>query len=857
MHRRLIMTGCLAILALALSVSADPVKTGSKHALDPIQPRLLREGARLATADTCYSMAFDSMAWYVDQWIMGDELYKVLLDPATTCDNPYPYSIVEVHMIIGFGGTTTFTYSGDIEAIDYSNPGCPLPDTLLGLSETYVDDVPEPEFYDIWVEFDPPVVVSGPFFAGFYIGAGLDPYADPLIITDDTPVACNSFNIWDESIGWIDMVDNDYYNFPGRLAMFAVGVPGGGTIDPPVADFSATPTTLCPGGSVAFTNLSTGTISSYAWSFGDGGSSTESSPAHVYASAGQYTISLTTTGEGGSDTETKSNYITVSAAPTANFTASPTSGAAPLYVNFTNQSTNGTSWLWNFGDGTTSTLQQPSHNYPNPGSYTVSLTASSLCGTDVETRTNLITVQDSTSIPAPELTWLSTGHGDVLLGAVELWVAETTGSEHVDYVTFEYSSGGGYVPIGTDFDGTSPLRDGTTAASTGTGFSLYWDFSALPEGTYTLRATVYDTLGQNGSAIATVYLEPTPPTAVITTPDNGDDFCSELTLLMFSNDADLSYVEVHRRQAARDYSAGLSTISALARNNAPAAAALAARLWADRGYAVMEAGGTLTTAQLTDSLAVRCNTIENNGTYDDDFLAGLRAYFGDHGNLLVFDYQRTPDYYALRIWVEEEQRAVIIGLSGASGRWLAVDGFDGWPESGEDWMVTISDPATGVIADLPLRDNFTNYQILYHGSWHTIDIMISLTARNWSVNRQLMGADFNGADGWSFAWTPTDIFEDSLYFFRSTGHDAGGMSGFSTILLRYSCATAYVAGDYNNDRVANIMDLVYLVDFITGSGSEPVGGTPRADANGDGYVNIADVVYYMTDLFGESEPPTF
>ncbi len=81
----------------------------------------------------------------------------------------------------------------------------------------------------------------------------------------------------------------------------------------PVAQFTASTTSGTAPLALNFLNSSTGTISTYAWTFGDSTTSSSQSPSHVYASAGVYTVSLTVTGPGGSNTKTNTNYITVTA----------------------------------------------------------------------------------------------------------------------------------------------------------------------------------------------------------------------------------------------------------------------------------------------------------------------------------------------------------------------------------------------------------------------------------------------------------------------------------------------------------------------------------------------------------------
>ncbi|NQU84228.1 MAG: right-handed parallel beta-helix repeat-containing protein, partial [Mariniphaga sp.] len=133
------------------------------------------------------------------------------------------------------------------------------------------------------------------------------------------------------------------------------------------ADFSATPTSGIAPLTVNFTDLSTGNPTSWEWDFENDGTidSYVQNPEWVYNEPGTYTVSLTVSdGTDLSDTEIKADYITVIAVgPTAGFTSDVTSGDAPLAVNFTDQSTQGTGiideWSWDFGDGNNSTLQNP------------------------------------------------------------------------------------------------------------------------------------------------------------------------------------------------------------------------------------------------------------------------------------------------------------------------------------------------------------------------------------------------------------------------------------------------------------------------------------------------------------------
>ena len=165
---------------------------------------------------------------------------------------------------------------------------------------------------------------------------------------------------------------------PSQAVNISYGVPAStlGTYTPFFAAiFNASITSGKAPLKVHFTNCSAGSFTKWLWHFGDGQTSKVWNPNHTYRKAGTYTVTLTMTGAKGTCACTQPGYITVYAAPKAHFSAAPRSGDAPLQVNFTNESSGVvTGWLWNFGDGTTSTDANPAHTYNSPRTYTAKLT---------------------------------------------------------------------------------------------------------------------------------------------------------------------------------------------------------------------------------------------------------------------------------------------------------------------------------------------------------------------------------------------------------------------------------------------------------------------------------------------------
>ena len=125
---------------------------------------------------------------------------------------------------------------------------------------------------------------------------------------------------------------------------------------------------------LTFNNCTTGVVDSYLWDFGDGATSTAESPAHTYTTAGVYTVTLEATGIGGAGSDVATDLVTVR--PRADFSFLAVDDA-PFTVEFTNTSLGDpTGFLWDFGDGTTSTAENPTHVYASSDNYAVTLTVS-------------------------------------------------------------------------------------------------------------------------------------------------------------------------------------------------------------------------------------------------------------------------------------------------------------------------------------------------------------------------------------------------------------------------------------------------------------------------------------------------
>jgi PKD repeat protein len=179
------------------------------------------------------------------------------------------------------------------------------------------------------------------------------------------------------------------------------------TLKAPIASFTVSKTTAMVYETITFNaSLSydpDGTIVSYEWDFGDNTTANGTTVSHAYTKAGTYIVTLTVTDNDGNKA-TQSIAITVlSLKPIASFTYTPTNPTTADTIQFTDQSYdpdgNITAWHWDFGDGTTSNAQNPTHRYTQAGTYTVTLTVTDNDGNTNSTSKTIVVRQASTTTP--------------------------------------------------------------------------------------------------------------------------------------------------------------------------------------------------------------------------------------------------------------------------------------------------------------------------------------------------------------------------------------------------------------------------------------------------------------------------
>src|SRR6266516_4523282 len=346
------------------------------------------------------------------------------------------------------------------------------------------------------------------------------------------------------------------------------------TNQPPVAAFSSS----CSALTCSFTSTSSdpdGSIASYSWAFGDGATSTVQNPSHSYAAAGSYNVTLTVTDNQGA-TNAVSHSVTVAAGtqpPVAAFSSS----CRALTCSFTSTGSDPdgsiASYSWAFGDGATSTVQNPSHSYAAAGSYTVTLTVTDNQGaTNAVSHSVTVTAANqppvaafSSSCSALTCSFTSTSSDPDGTIASYSWTFGDGATSTVQNPSHTYAAGGTYTVTLTVTDNQSAANQAPTANFTfscsglscsftstssdpdGSIAGYSWNFgdattstaqnpshSYAAAGTYNVTLTVTDNQGATNSVTHSVTLAAAnqPPVAAFSSS------CSALTCSFTSTSSD-------------------------------------------------------------------------------------------------------------------------------------------------------------------------------------------------------------------------------------------------------------------------------------------------------------------------------
>ncbi len=480
--------------------------------------------------------------------------------------------------------------------------------------------------------------------------------------------------------------------------------------------------------------------------------------------------------------------------------------------------------------------------------------------------------------PAPAARFVNPVDGQFLGDRIDLWANDAAGSSIIDRAQFQYFNSGEWYDIGYDASDDPQLRDGVDPSGFGNGLSYLWNTTGLSENDYDLRVIISDTLGRADTAGVTDYIDPTPPFPTITQPAFAQNVCNGATVSITCPDEDIAYMSFERKSIPKDFSLPIQIVSQYIGGDAngnpgdgnlvsngeygdycsgPAAAAMAVKLWAGRGYPYLtnEAGANMSDTLVMKRLFEAMNIRENLGAYDEEMISGLKTYIIAHYDLFDLPIDRSPTMAELYSWMGDYGYAVMVGISGTPGFWMTAAGSVGMTDAFGHATIKMADPITATIATYPIKEDAGKLWIFYDSVWREISIIVGMVARNWTVTRLSIGGDVIGTDGWGFDWNTQSLSEDSLYFMYASVNDVAGHKGFSSVLIQKDCTINGISGDINHDSQVNAADVVYMTYFLYLNGPPPPGGYGVADVNCDNSVNVADLIYLFNYLYNGGPAP--
>jgi M6 family metalloprotease-like protein len=317
--------------------------------------------------------------------------------------SPSLYTLAAHTGVVWFTGTPRFATLGPRDEMALSNYLSAGGNLFLS-SQDYLYDVGRSAFNRIQLHISTFVndtgtsIVTG--VAGNPVGNGLGPYpfVVPASLSDQVLPISPAAGAFVDFMGLVNALSYDSGSWrtlflawpfenlqqPNADELMTAAVDWFDIPASPQVAFTVIPSPVCVGEVITFTNQSQN-ATAYLWNFGDGFTSTMTDTTHTYTAPITATVTLTGSNCCGAGVAQQS--FPVYAQPIASFNASPTQVLIGVDVTFTNTSQAADTYLWEFGDGMTSTLTNPSHSYSSPGDAVVELTAFSQCGSTTVTQT--------------------------------------------------------------------------------------------------------------------------------------------------------------------------------------------------------------------------------------------------------------------------------------------------------------------------------------------------------------------------------------------------------------------------------------------------------------------------------------
>ena len=302
--------------------------------------------------------------------------------------------------------------------------------------------------------------------------------------------------------------------------------------DAPTAGFSGSPREVQVSLNVNFTDLSTGQVDSWSWTFGDDGTSNEQNPSHPYDTTGYFTVSLTVTGPGGSDSETQYNYIHVTRRPHITMSRTTMSFSAVQYgplpgsQTFTITNSGGGTLNWSVSDDATWLVESPTNGNSNSATITVSVNTTDL---SVGPHNATITVFSTNADNSPQtihVTYTITGPPHIVLSRTTMSFSAVQNGPLPGSQTFTITnSGGGTLNWSVSDDATWLVESPTNGNSNSDTITVSVNTTDLSVGPHYATITVSSTNADNSpQTIDVTYIISRGCQITVTRPDSTDNW---------------------------------------------------------------------------------------------------------------------------------------------------------------------------------------------------------------------------------------------------------------------------------------------------------------------------------------------